>query len=348
MQPSAHDDATVASVPQAESSPVPYTDDTYACPCTHDHEPTLLSFEVMPPRKPSLEAPFWKTVDSLLSVRPDFMSVTYGAGGKDRSNARSTVHRLIADTPIQPIAHLTCVGNSTDEVVSTVYDYLDSGVRTFLALRGDPPAGENSWEPGPGGVGSATELIHLIRTVEKRRCDAHPGEALRSAFKPLTIAVAAFPAGNPAAGTTPAQEVERLLVKQAAGASFAITQLFWDADVYASFVERARRAGVTLPIVPGLLPATDPARLRRVQDLTGIEVPGHILDALSDRSDQEARYAFGAAFGSRLFHAVIDAGAPGVHLYTFNQARPVLDILALMGVGPDPDRSPASPPDTRA
>ena len=177
---------------------------------------------------------------------------------------------------------------------------------------------------------------------------AHPGEALRSAFKPLTIAVAAFPAGNPAAGTTPAQEVERLLVKQAAGASFAITQLFWDADVYASFVERARRAGVTLPIVPGLLPATDPARLRRVQDLTGIEVPGHILAALSDRSDQEARYAFGAAFGSRLVHAVIDAGAPGVHLYTFNQARPVLDILALMGVGPDPDRSPASPPDTRA
>ena len=113
-------------------------------------------------------------------------------------------------------------------------------------------------------------------------------------------------------------------------------------------MERARRAGVTLPIVPGLLPATDPARLRRVQDLTGIEVPGHILAALSDRSDQEARYAFGAAFGSRLVHAVIDAGAPGVHLYTFNQARPVLDILALMGVGPDPDRSPASPPDTRA
>lgn len=116
--------------------------------------------------------------------------------------------------------------------------------------------------------------------------------------------MAAFPAGNPAAGTTPAQEVERLLVKQAAGASFAITQLFWDPDVYASFVERARRAGVTLPIVPGILPATDPARLRRVQDLTGIEVPEHILAALSDRSDQEARYAFGAAFGSRLFHDV--------------------------------------------
>ena len=111
-------------MPLPESFPVPFSDDDYACPCTHDHEPTLLSFEVMPPRKPSLEAPFWDTVDRLLQVRPDFMSVTYGAGGKDRNNARSTVQRLVRDTPIQPIAHLTCVGNSTAEVVSTVHDYL--------------------------------------------------------------------------------------------------------------------------------------------------------------------------------------------------------------------------------
>ena len=128
---------------------MPFSDDAYACPCTHDHEPTLLSFEVMPPRKPSLEEPFWKTVDELLRVRPDFMSVTYGAGGKDRSNARSTVHRLVRDTPIQPIAHLTCVGNSTDEVVSAVYDYLDSGVRTFLALRGDPRLDRKTGSPVP-------------------------------------------------------------------------------------------------------------------------------------------------------------------------------------------------------
>ena len=333
-------------MPLPESSTVPFSDDDYACPCTHDHEPTLLSFEVMPPRKPSLEAPFWDTVDRLLQVRPDFMSVTYGAGGKDRNNARSTVQRLVRDTPIQPIAHLTCVGNSTAEVVSTVHDYLESGVRTFLALRGDPPVGQEDWEPGPGGVASATELIHLILTVERRRCNAHPGEALRSAFKPLTIAVAAFPAGNPAAGTTPQQEVERLLVKQAAGASFAITQLFWDAEVYASFVERARRAGVTIPIVPGLLPATDPARLRRVQDLTGIEVPEQLLATLAGFEEQERRDEFGAAFGSRLIHSVLDAGAPGVHLYTFNKAKPVLDILALMGVTPDPQWSPASHPFT--
>ena len=311
---------------------MPSSDDIYACPCGHDVEPTLISFEVMPPRRPELAAPFWETAAELLRVRPDFMSVTSGAGGKDRDNAREVVHRLVRDTPIQPIAHLTCVGNSTADVVATVYDYLDCGVRTFLALRGDPPADQPDWRPAPDGVRSATELIHLIRTVERRRCDAHPGEKLRGAFKPLTIAVAAFPAGNPAAGTTPDQEVERLLIKQAAGASFAITQLFWDADVYTSFLERARRAGVTLPVVPGIMPATDPGRLRRVGALTGVEAPQRLLDALASCDDEAERAEFGAAFGARLVRGVIDAGAPGVHLYTFNKSRPVLDILDLMGI----------------
>ena len=127
-----------------------------------------------------------------------------------------------------------------------------------------------------------------------------------------------------------------------------MTLTCWEAAVYASFVERARRAGVTIPIVPGLLPATDPARLRRVQDLTGIEVPEYLLTTLSDYPHQEARDEFGAVFGSRLIHAVLDAGAPGIHLYTFNKAKPVLDILALLGVTPDPERSGASVPDTRA
>ncbi len=307
------------------------TDDLYASPCTHATEPTLISFEVMPPRTPTGADRFWRTVDDLLSIRPDFMSVTYGAGGKDRTNARAVVERLVRDTPIQPIAHLTCVGNTSQDVVATVYDYLESGVRTFLALRGDPPADQPDWAPAEDGVHSATELIHLIRTVERRRCDVHPGERLRAAFKPLTIAVAAFPAGNPAAGTTPDQEVERLLVKQAAGASFAITQLFWDAEVYATFVDKATRAGVRIPIVPGLLPATDPDRLRRVHDLTGVEAPGHILDALTACPTQEARNEYGAVFGERLIHDLLDLGSPGFHLYTFNKSGPVLDILARLG-----------------
>lgn len=146
-------------------------DEAYATPCTHEREPSLISFEVMPPRVPSAAPKFWHTIDELLTARPDFLSVTYGAGGKDRSSAREVVAELARNAPVHPIAHITCVGNSTADVLEAVADALDSGTRTFLALRGDPPADDLDWEPEAGGVGSAIELIHLIRTVEKRRCD---------------------------------------------------------------------------------------------------------------------------------------------------------------------------------
>lgn len=311
-------------------------DEAYATPCTHEREPSLISFEVMPPRVPSAAPKFWHTIDELLTARPDFLSVTYGAGGKDRSSAREAVAELARNAPVHPIAHITCVGNSTADVLDAVADALDSGTRTFLALRGDPPADDLDWEPEAGGVGSAIELIHLIRTVEKRRCDYHPAEALRAAFAPLTIAVAAFAAGNPAAGTSPLQEAERLLLKQAAGANFAITQLFWEADTYLSFVERCRRLGVTIPIVPGILPPTELARLRRVTELSGIEVPAHIIDTLSGAQDPESRHELGVGLAASLADEVVKGGAPGVHLFTFNKARPALDILSRLGHGPTP------------
>lgn len=300
--------------------------------CSGGRGAVTLSFEVMPPRHPELAPRFWGTVDDLVASHPDFLSVTYGAAGQDRTSARAVVSRLVRDTPVQPIAHLTCVGNSVDEVSSVVTDYLDTGVRTFLALRGDPPVDEPDWSPAAGGVSSATQLVALIRALEARRCSAHPGAALRAAFKPLTIAVAAFPGGNPAAGTTPEQEVERLLVKQAAGADFAITQLFWEPDTYVSFVERARACGVTIPVLAGLLPPTDPARLRRVTDLTGIEAPRGLLDRLSAQGDQGACHRVGVREGARTAREVLAAGAPGVHLYTFNRAAPALDLLQEAGL----------------
>lgn len=300
--------------------------------CSQGHEPSTISFEVMPPRHPDAAPRFWTTVSQLVAARPDFVSVTYGAAGQDRSSARSVVQQLVTGTPVPPIAHLTCVGTSPGQVASVVSDYLDSGVRAFLALRGDPPAGNPSWHPAPGNVASATELVTLIREQERRRCESHPAAALRAAVRPLTIAVAAFAAGNPAAGTTAQQEVERLLVKQAAGASFAITQLFWEADTYLGFVERARASGVTIPIVAGFLPPTDPARLRRMQDLTGIEAPRALLDALGAAPTDELREAIGIDQGARVAREVLQGGAPGLHLYTFNQAGPSLHLLERLGL----------------
>ena len=293
---------------------------------------TTLSFEVMPPRKENLIKPFWDTVQRLLSVTPDFLSVTYGAAGQDRHSARDVVRSLVQDSPVQPIAHLTCVGTTATEVGEVVSDYLDAGVRTFLALRGDPPVGRPDWQPAPGGVSSATELVTLIRSIEAARCAQYPGAALRAAFKPLTIAVAAFPAGNPAAGTSPNQEVERLLVKQSAGASFAITQLFWETDTYVNFLEKARSNGVTIPIVPGILPPTDIKRVNRMTELTGVVFPEYLRRRLESAQSVEEMYSVGVSLGARLARDLHEAGAPGIHIYTFNKAAPALDVLDAAGL----------------
>lgn len=293
---------------------------------------TTLSFEVMPPRKENLIKPFWDTVQRLLSVTPDFLSVTYGAAGQDRHSARDVVRSLVQDSPVQPIAHLTCVGTTATEVGEVVSDYLDAGVRTFLALRGDPPVGRPDWQPAPGGVSSATELVTLIRSIEAARCAQYPGAALRAAFKPLTIAVAAFPAGNPAAGTSPNQEVERLLVKQSAGASFAITQLFWETDTYVNFLEKARSNGVTIPIVPGILPPTDIKRVNRMTELTGVVFPEYLRRRLESAQSVEQMYSVGVSLGARLARDLHEVGAPGIHMYTFNKAAPALDLLDAAGL----------------
>ena len=293
---------------------------------------TTLSFEVMPPRKENLIKPLWDTVQRLLSVTPDFLSVTYGAAGQDRHSARDVVRSLVQDSPVQPIAHLTCVGTTATEVGEVVSDYLDAGVRTFLALRGDPPVGRPDWQPAPGGVSSATELVTLIRSIEAARCAQYPGAALRAAFKPLTIAVAAFPAGNPAAGTSPNQEVERLLVKQSAGASFAITQLFWETDTYVNFLEKARSNGVTIPIVPGILPPTDIKRVNRMTELTGVVFPEYLRRRLESAQSVEEMYSVGVSLGARLARDLHEVGAPGIHMYTFNKAAPALDVLDAAGL----------------
>lgn len=295
----------------------------------------LVSFELMPPRRPDAAPKFWRTVDDLLSVHPDFVSVTYGAGGKDHSTSLATISRLVTQSPVSPIAHLTCVGTPRRHLADTVRSYLDAGVRTFLALRGDPPADQPNWRPGVDDVGSAIELISVIRQVEAQQCGASASARLRQAVTPLTICVAAFPSGNPAAGTTPEQEVTRLREKQDAGADFAITQLFWDPHVYADFCMAAQQAGVTIPIIPGILPASDPARIRRTTELTGIEAPSHVLDYLESAADDDELRRRGIDIGVGLIGGVIDAGAPGVHLYSFNRADPVLDLVAGAGLRPN-------------
>jgi len=175
----------------------------------------------MPPRNPDAAPKFWNAARKLIEAQPDFISVTYGAAGTDRNTARTVVERLIKHTNVLPIAHLTCVGATRDNVADTIDDFLAVGARTFLALRGDPPKNQPDWKPPAHSVNTSVELIELLREVESNRCFADAPAALRGAAKPLTVAVATFPEGNRDAGTTREQEVQRLLEKQNAGANFA-------------------------------------------------------------------------------------------------------------------------------
>jgi methylenetetrahydrofolate reductase (NADPH) len=297
------------------------------------HQPTI-SFELAPPRRPDAAPRFWETAGALMATRPDFISVTYGAGGSDRTTARHVMARLVADAPVLPIAHLTCVGASAVNMREVIGEFLDAGTRVFLALRGDPPAGQPDWRPDPDGLSSAVELISLLREVDAERAARHPGDALRRAAHPLRVAVAAFPNGNPAAGTTRDQEVERLALKQHAGADFAITQLVYDATSYADFVTDARAAGVTIPILAGVVPATDPARLRTVARISGIEPPACLVEELEALADPQERHTLGIERSAEVARGMLAAGAPGLHVYTFNQHRPAIDLLREVGLLP--------------
>jgi len=273
--------------------------------------PTV-SFELYPPRTPAGAAAAWETVERLTAAGPDFFSVTYGASGSARDASREVVRRILTRTPVTPIAHLTCVGATREELRGLVGELVDDGVRDFLALRGDPPEGH---PPAvPGGLSRSSELVALIRDVERERLGGHG----------LSVAVAAYPAGT---SHTRAQDVAALLEKQEAGADYAITQVFYDPAAYADLVSEARAAGVHLPVVAGIIPLTEPRRLTRLADLTGVPVPGHVLDLLASAHDDEERHRLGVEATVRLAEEVLVAGAPGLHVFTFNQHRPALDVV---------------------
>jgi len=288
--------------------------------------PTI-SFELYPPRTPKGERDLPATVAALAAVRPDFFSVTYGASGRTRDASGALLAHILEETDVPPIAHLTCVGASEADLDDIVTGLLEMGVRDFLALRGDPPEGETDWRPHPEGYTTASELVTLLRRAETRAFPDSDGDARSQ----LSISVASYPGGTFDADGVPVIDpttIEALLAKQAAGADFAITQVFFDPESYAAFVRTARDAGVHIPIVPGILPLTDPRRLRRMEALTDVPVPTALLADLDGAPDRDEQYRRGLTASVDLVHGVLEAGAPGLHLYTYNSAGPALDLLA--------------------
>jgi methylenetetrahydrofolate reductase (NADPH) len=332
---------------------------------------TPVSFELFPPRTTAAEARLRQTIPALAAVLPRFISVTYGAAGSSRGASLDIVRRVLRDAGVPPLAHLTCVGLTADEAAHLVRRFLDAGVRHFLALRGDSPAGAGV--DTSRGLGSAAELVQLIHRVQAERAqfddallpDTGPVRVvpaarvaserdgvlprLRQPGQRVEIAVAAFPNGHPRSRDV-AQDIDTLLAKEAAGATLAITQLFYRADDYLRFVDRARAAGLGIPILPGLMPVASPKRLLSATALAQESVPADLLSLLESSDSSEQAFERGAAYAASVAAAVLAGGAPGLHLYTFNQHRLPLAVLERLGLGaaasahvPAPAENPLNP-----
>ncbi len=287
-------------------------------PKTIDTAPIALSYELFPPRTPAAADNLWTTVRELESTNPDYVSVTYGASGDNRDIAVGLLNRLLTETTLRPLAHLTCVGNTVAELAAIVTDLLDHGVRGILALRGDRLQAPGTVHP-PGSLTYAQDLIELIRRVEQRRT------ALLCAGK-VAIGVAAYPAKHPESPSAE-HDIEVLLAKQRSGADFAITQVFFHPSEYSDLLARARRAGVTIPLIPGVMPLISVRRLQRLGTLAGVDPSPDLVRSLASAQDDGERRRIGVRATVDLARAALDAGAPGIHLYTFNEHAAALDVL---------------------
>lgn len=273
------------------------------------------SFEVFPARSGAAALALGHAVQHLSAVGPDFISVTYGANGSNRDASLDLLKYLRNNTDALPLAHLTTVGEDRDTVRRAIHGIMDAGVHDFLALRGDPPKGLSEDDPLVSGSLSSVDLLELIAEVRAERPN------FTSVGRTV---VAAYPNGHPLSRSR-AEDIEWLIEKQEAGAQFAITQLFFRADEYLGFVSDAQAAGLRIPILPGLMPVSTSAQLRKVASLAGRPAPLEL-----EREMEEAggfAPELGVEYAVELARDLLDGGAPSIHLYTFNRHEQVLAVL---------------------
>jgi methylenetetrahydrofolate reductase (NADPH) len=275
-------------------------------------EPTF-SFEFFPPRTDEGEQNLRAALGALRPMEPDFASVTYGAGGSTRDRTLEIVTTLTRDYGIETMAHLTCVGTSVADLRKTLDRIRAAGIDNVLALRGDPPRGETEWRPHPEGLSYSSELAQLI-----------------SDNYPFAVGAACFPECHPQAPDL-AHDIEFLKVKIASGASFLITNLFFDNEAYFQFVEQARAAGVTVPILPGIMPITNVAQIKTITGLCGATIPERLLEELEERAaDPESVAELGVSYATLQCAELLARGAPGIHFYTLNRSPATRAILAAL------------------
>jgi len=275
-----------------------------------------VSFEFSPPKTPESEIGLWQAIRRLEPLAPSFVSVTYGAGGSTRERTHRTVRRILEETALKPAAHLTCVNATRAEVDEVIHDYWTSGVRHIVALRGDPPGALGGvYEPRADGYANATELTAAI-----------------TAIAPFEVTVGLYPQIHPESPSVE-HDIDVLKAKIDAGATRAVTQFFFDTDAFLRFHERVRRAGVAIPILPGIMPVSNYRGLQRMAAPCGIELPswlGRLFDGLD--SDPETRRLVAAAVAAETCARLDEEGFSDLHFYTLNRADLVYAICRILGV----------------
>jgi methylenetetrahydrofolate reductase (NADH) len=280
-----------------------------------DAGPPRVSFEFFPPQTAEMETRLWQVIKRLEPLAPRFVSVTYGAGGSTRERTHATVRRIRRETTLEPAAHLTCVAASRAEIDRVALDYWQAGIRHIVALRGDPPAGGGAYAPQPGGYPYAADLVAGLRRVAD-----------------FEISVAAYPETHPEAQSTE-RDLDNLKRKIDAGASRAITQYFFEIELFLHFRDRVAAAGVTVPLVPGILPVTNYAQVKRFSVSCGASIPAwmerHFAGLDDDPDTRRLVAASIAAEQCRRLHA---EGVHEFHFYTLNRADLIVAICHLLGV----------------
>jgi methylenetetrahydrofolate reductase (NADPH) len=271
------------------------------------------SFEFFPPKTPAGETNLDGALVDLKDLDPDFVSVTYGAGGSTREKTIEIVKRLKDEWGLEAMAHFTCVGATVPELRATLDEIHAAGIENVLALRGDPPRGETEWTKTDGGLEYSRELIELI-----------------AADYPFAIGAACFPETHIHA-VSPEDDLRYLAEKAQAGVDFLITQIFFDNDFYFDFVKRARAAGVTAPIIPGIMPITQVGQVEKMAALCGSAIPDGLSRELHAREkDAEAVLDFGVAYATLQCAELLAAGAPGIHFITLNRSPATRAILSAL------------------
>jgi methylenetetrahydrofolate reductase (NADH) len=286
----------------------------------HDDRRINVSFEFFPPKTEEMEKTLWESVTRLAPLRPNFVSVTYGAGGSTRERTHATVKRILGETGLTPAAHLTCVAATCGEIDDVIRNYCDAGVRHIVALRGDPVGGVGErYAPHPGGYENGAGLVAGIKRIAPE----------------VEVSVSAYPEKHPDSRDVDA-DIDMLQAKVDAGAARAMTQFFFDNDHYFRYLDRVRARGISIPIVPGILPVQNFKQTKSFAARCGASVPDWLAERFDGLDDDTAtRKLIAAAVAAEQVLDLVDRGVTDFHFYTMNRADLVYAVCHLLGLRPD-------------